>query len=767
MKPTRVVTSTDYAHPRRPRVAQLYNRARSLAPPAELSVPALLAAACAAAGAADFGEDSFREPLAVLVDSLNREARLNPLGLAIMRGRLTALLENRLRIEALIAARPAIAALPIRRPLVIAGLQRTGTTLLHRLLCADPRARGLLSWEALAPTPLPWEGEGGSIRRRAAGKLAELGLKTLAPEFFAIHPVEAEAPEEDVLLLDLAFMSQAPEATLHVPTYARWLEEHDSLPAYRYLKRALQVLTYQRARDHWVLKTPHHMEFLGALLAVFPDAVIVQTHRDPQATMGSFCSMVAHGRGVFSDEIDPREVGRHWLRKVRRMIDRSVAVREGGHGARFVDVSYYDLVKDPLAQVRRIYDHAGLGLTDDALAAMTELLRREVKDRHGRHIYRASDFGLSPALIEETFADYRARFSIPRERKAEGVPEAPAQPTGVGHAGLVSAVTTAVIDMLSMQPGVLPLLPSYRIDGQTALITGANVGLGRAIAVDLARRGARLILACRSGIPEVGDAIARESGSSQVEMMRVDLSDYDSVVALADELGARGERLDIVICNAGLMPPRAQANKHGHEVMYAVHCFANFILLGRLLRAGVIPNCVFAASGAGRQGSAIPRIVIVASEAHRSSAGLDLAHLGALVPYGVRDGLQHYGHSKLASVTFATELARRLNTAAGPSVAVHSLCPGPVATQIARGAPAFLKPVLSPVMRTFFASPEAAAAPVVYLAAAPDVAGETGLYMHRLQRKTASALAIDPERGRRLWERAEEILGAWVDWAPR
>src|SRR5262249_48955329 len=150
--------------------------------------------------------------------------------------------------------------------------------------------------------------------RRAAGRLAESALRVLAPEFFAVHPVESEAPEEDILLLDHAFMSQAPEAMLHVPTYARWLESQDLRPAYRFLRRALQVLAWQRGGAYWVLKTPHHLEFLAELLAVFPDAVIIQTHRDPQATMGSFCSMVAHGRGLFSDVVDPREVGRHWLR---------------------------------------------------------------------------------------------------------------------------------------------------------------------------------------------------------------------------------------------------------------------------------------------------------------------------------------------------------------------------------------------------------------------------------------------------------------------
>src|SRR6185437_4161352 len=412
MSPRDLVTSTDYAHPKRPAPARLYNR---LSDPAPLQVDAMLEAARGAAGLTDFCDPSFREPLEVLVESIEREAELHPLGRAIMRGRIVAMLVNRLRVEEVHRAHPEIAGLAVRRPIVIAGLQRTGTTMLHRLVAADPRARALMSWEALHPAPLPGEGRTGSFRRRAEAKGAELGLRALAPEFFAIHPVESEAPEEDVLLLDHAFMSQAPEATLHVPTYAAWLEEQDLVPAYRWLARALAVLAWQRAGDFWVLKTPNHMENLRELCAVFPDAVIVQTHRDPQATMGSFCSMVAHGRGVFSDHVDAREVGRHWLRKVRRMIDRALSARAAGAEAACVDVSYYDLLEDPIAQVRRIYDRAGLTLDGPAEEAMRAVLARDVQHRYGRHVYRTRDFGLSPARIEETFADYRARFSIRRE----------------------------------------------------------------------------------------------------------------------------------------------------------------------------------------------------------------------------------------------------------------------------------------------------------------------------------------------------------------
>lgn len=752
----RRVTSTDYSHPRRPLFARAVNLVGA-GPPLERSE--LMAAATRGTGLSNFGDPAFEEPLAVLLDSLDREARLHALGRAIMRGRVLAMLKNRLRIEALYQAHPEIEAVRLEQPIVIAGLQRTGTTLLQRLLAADPDARALLSWEALHPAPLPGEGEHGTFRRRAAAKLAELGLSRLAPDFFAIHPVEAEAPEEDVLLLDHAFMSQAPEAIAHVPAYAAWLETHDVTPSYRYLARLLRALAWQRPGRHWVLKTPHHMEFLAELLSVFPDAVIVQTHRDPQATLGSFCSMVAHGRGVFSDRVDARELGAHWLRKVRRMLDRSLAVRDGGKRAAFVDVSYYELLKDPIAQVERIYAHAGRTLSAEAAAAMRALLARDVQHRHGKHAYDLRAFGLSPARVEETFGDYRARFAIARER-TELERAAPAVATGIGHRGLISALVTAVLDTFTQQPALGGVGPDLRLDGKTALVTGASSGLGKAVAIDLARRGAHVILACRSGIPAAGEEIKRASASERVEMIHVDLADLESVVRASDELARRGVRLDLLVCNAGLMPVQARRSAQGIEMMLAVHYFGNHLLVRRLLASGVIPNQVYARSG--RSGTSIPRIVFVSSETHRSSPGIDIERLEVFRDYGIREGIARYGDSKLALTTFASELARRLTTQQGPSVAVHALCPGPVASGIAREAPPQLEPLIGRVMKSFFRSPEQAAEPVIYLAAAPELAGDTGWYLHLMRRKPAAPLAVDETHGRRLFEKGERFLALYL-----
>jgi NAD(P)-dependent dehydrogenase (short-subunit alcohol dehydrogenase family) len=764
--PRRVrVTSTDYAHPHRPAPLRLYNLASSLGTPAPLDVERLLDAARESTGLRDFGDLGFLGALTMLVDSVEREARLHPMGRAILRGRFISLLENRLRVEALYRERPEIDALPIGKPIVIAGLQRTGTTMLHRLLAADPNTRSLRSWEALHPAPLPGEGQRGSFRRKTEARVAEVALQAMAPDFFAIHPVEAAAPEEDILLLDHAFTSQTPEATLHVPSYAAWLEAQDLVPSYRYMERLLKVLLWQRGSAPWVLKTPNHMECLFALLTVFPGALIVQTHRDPQATMASFCSMVAHGRGVFSDEVDPREIGRHWLRKVRRMIDRTLAVRDAGAEASFIDISYYHLLADPIAQVRRIYARAGRTLEPDAEVAMKNALGRDTQHRFGRHVYRGDDFGLSRAGTDEAFEGYRARFGIRHEKgeRSSGL-AVQAGPSGVGHRTVIAATVTALADMRRRERGVVPLGDADRLDGKTALVTGASAGLGKSVAIELARRGARLVLASRSGIPEAGEEIAAKSGTRMPEMIQADLSDLDQVASLADAVERRGDAIDLLCCNAGLVPKNAERTKQGHEAMFAVHYLASHLLSRRLLLRGVIPNGAYA--GNGRTGTAIPRIIFVSSESHRSSDPLDFDHFGAFTDYGLRDALRWYAYSKLALTTFATELARRLTPESGPTVGVHALCPGPVASSIARSAPAALQAPIGVVMRTFFPNPDDAAAPVVYLAAAPELGGETGWYMHRMVRKAPSAAALDADNGRRLWERGEALLAPWLERGP-
>lgn len=414
------VTSTDYAHPFRPWPLRLANRAGELLARrgvrADLAAEGLMDAACRRQGLTRWGKLDFVAPLERLLAAVEAEARLHPLGRLITRERLIGVLGNRLRLRHTLRRAPRIATLPLAPPLVITGLQRTGSTMLQRLLAADPHLRALASWEALNPAPLgPWPPAGPDPRLRLA-RLAERSMVLMAPDFFAIHPVEAEAPEEDSLLLDASFLSPVAEATLRVPGYSAWLQRQDHEPAYRHLALLLRFLLWQRPAPRWLLKTPAHLEHLDLLLRVFPGARIVQLHRDPAATLPSFCSMIAHGRGVFSDAVDPAEIGRTVLAQQTRLLRRAIAQRRDPRvNEAVLDIFYPELIADPLGQVARIYAHADLTLSPGLRRRMEGLRRQNRQHRHGRHRYRLESFGLGADELARAFDFYFQRFSVPRE----------------------------------------------------------------------------------------------------------------------------------------------------------------------------------------------------------------------------------------------------------------------------------------------------------------------------------------------------------------
>ncbi|MEE4024858.1 sulfotransferase [Gordonia sp. PKS22-38] len=351
------------------------------------------------------------EALDVLCTSIVDEAQLSTFGSLVIRARMHGILTTRLRVAELMRRRPDIADIEITPPIVIAGLQRSGTTMLHRLIGADPRMRSVGSWEVIHVLPGKRERPGRPTVRVAQTKVAEVALRYLNPQFFAIHAVEADGPEEDVLLQEYSLLSQVPEAMLDVPTYAVWLQQQDMLGSYRYLKLLLQILHDQNPRPHWVLKTPAHLEHLDTLLEVFGDAVIVQTHRDPVRTTASFSSMLAHGHSMFSDHVDAESVARHWLRRNAAMVDRALDVRAKRPEV-FVDVRYDDLVDDPIGEVRRIYDAVGLDLTDDIRAQMEAHRAGHAQHAHGVHTYSLDDFGLTEAEVSTAYARYRAAFEL-------------------------------------------------------------------------------------------------------------------------------------------------------------------------------------------------------------------------------------------------------------------------------------------------------------------------------------------------------------------
>ncbi len=416
--------TSGFGKPYRPRAIALANRmGRALwklgIGGKPITVQSVLSDARRKVGLDDFGDEGFLEPLEVLVDSINREAQLNPVGNMIIRGRIVGVLTNKLVAQESIKRHPEILEIPVEAPIVVAGLARTGTTMLHRLIAQDPAIRSLASWEAINPAPAKQTAGQKKDPRFAQAAAAAKGLKYMSPGFFAIHPAEPDAPEEEVILLEQAFLTTTPEAMMNVPTYSKWLEAQDHVPAYLALRRMMQYLQWQRpgmGKDvRWVLKTPHHQEYFDPLLEVFPKALIVHTHRDPLKTSPSLFSMLTHLQMIFSDEVDPNRVARHWIGKIENMARRALATRERVGDRGFIDVSYYDLIKDPLPQVSRIYQAAGLELTAPTIGLMQASQKVNKQHKYGRHKYSLADFGMTEADVESRIAPYRARFNVPHE----------------------------------------------------------------------------------------------------------------------------------------------------------------------------------------------------------------------------------------------------------------------------------------------------------------------------------------------------------------
>jgi len=359
----------------------------------------------------------FREGLRELVRALESEARLSLLGRISARTQILRLLENRARLAADRARFPEIAREPIARPLFVVGLPRTGTTLLHALLAQDPATRTPLAWEAREPSPPP-ERESFERDARIAPCARELeGLYRMLPEFRAIHPMEAQWPQECVAITAHAFLSLQFSTTWRIPSYTAWLDRQDHSAAYALHRRVLQHLQWRNPRDRWVLKTPGHLWTLETLFATYPDAGVIHTHRDPVRVLASLGSLATILRKVASDAFDPAGIGREWGPELALGLTRASAfrTREPALADRFVDVQFGELMRDPLEVVQRIYANFGLALGDEARARMQRFLADNPREKHGVHRYRLEDFGLDEAAERRRFSAYSEAFAVPRE----------------------------------------------------------------------------------------------------------------------------------------------------------------------------------------------------------------------------------------------------------------------------------------------------------------------------------------------------------------
>jgi hypothetical protein len=368
------------------------------------TVEDLHASATRVTGLADFGADDYRDGLAVLLESCARDAGLTELGAKVHRAFLRGALVARLLSEAGWARHPGYAGVGIERPIFVTGLPRTGTTALHRLLTADPAHQGLELWLTEVPQPRPpretWAGDPAFRRIQAAYERHHVSH----PEFMGVHYMAADQVEECWQLLRQSMRSVSYECLAHLPSYSAWLAGQDWTNAYRRHRRNLQLIGLPDRGRRWVLKNPSHLFALDALLRVYPDALVIQTHRDPRTAIASVCSLAAQASAGWSTVFTGEVIGRDQLELWARGLERFTAVRARHDPARFFDVSYDEFVKHPIRTVEATYAHFGLMLSAAARDAMRALHTQGAPaPARPAHRYTLSDFGLTDDQVDERF----------------------------------------------------------------------------------------------------------------------------------------------------------------------------------------------------------------------------------------------------------------------------------------------------------------------------------------------------------------------------
>jgi Sulfotransferase family len=355
----------------------------------------------------DFGEGDFLEALSRLLESCHREAQLNLVGKIALRTDVLQTLCSRLGMERDRQLYPDIARQEIREPLFIVGLPRSGTSVLHSLLAADPQHRCPLMWEVRSPSPPTPADEKRRIRRAAQSCNF---FNWLAPAFRYVHAVGAEVPQECVSLVTPTFMSDQFDAMYYVPSYRAWFFRQDLRPAYEYHRRFLQHLQFRQSGRRWILKAPTHMFAMPALLSVYPDALFVQTHRTPVDAMASVSSLVTILRSAFSDAVDPFTICREAVDYWSETMDKFLRDRDRLASDRICDIAYDEICLDPIAAVGQIYDHFGWSLSREAEQRMRALVASHAHRQSRNHRYHLKEFGFSAKEVLSDFASYWQRF---------------------------------------------------------------------------------------------------------------------------------------------------------------------------------------------------------------------------------------------------------------------------------------------------------------------------------------------------------------------
>jgi hypothetical protein len=407
----------DYANPRfSPDVVAIHDAVAPMAADLQLEPEPMLAQARADTGLEHGLEDAgFRERLEVLLRGLRDEAGLSPFGVLSDHTVVAGLLRSRLLIQDLLDRHPEILDIPITAPIVIVGLPRTGTSHLHNLISSDPALRALPYWEALEPVlpaPVP---AGEPDPRLAATQVGLDVLDAAAPLFQRMHEMTVDNVHEEIQLLAIDFSSMLFETMALMPTWRDYYLGHDQTPHYAYLKQVLQVLTWLRGGQRWVLKSPQHCEQIQPLLNVFPDATFVVTHRDPVSVTVSVVTMLTYAARMSVAHPDPVAHGRYWSQRVEELLRGCERDRDLIPDDQAIDVRFHEFMADDFAMVERIYDVAGQPMTADARAGMDAFLATHPRGKYGTVVYDLGDFGIDPAERRAAMRSYSERFGTTDE----------------------------------------------------------------------------------------------------------------------------------------------------------------------------------------------------------------------------------------------------------------------------------------------------------------------------------------------------------------
>jgi hypothetical protein len=391
-------------------------------PPTRLFATDLIETAKRRSGLDDFGDGDFFEALSRLLESCQDEARLNLIGKIALKTDVLETLCARLQMERDRQLYPDITLQKIREPLLIVGLPRSGTSVLHRLLGADREHRSPLMWEVRSPSPPTHD----NVKRRIQRATQSCNFfNWLVPTFRYAHTVGAEVPQECVSLMTPTFLSDQFDAMYYVPSYRAWFFRQDLRPAYEYHRRFLQHLQFRRASRRWILKAPTHMFAMPALLSVYPDALFVQTHRTPVDSMASVSSLVTILRSAFSDAVDPFIVSREAIDYWSETMDKFLRERDSLADNRVCDIQYDEIRRDPIRAVRRIYEFFGWSLSQEAEQSMRVLIASQVKRQSANHRYDLSQFGTSADDVLSAFAPYCERFCVSQSTRVRQKPATP------------------------------------------------------------------------------------------------------------------------------------------------------------------------------------------------------------------------------------------------------------------------------------------------------------------------------------------------------